>query len=289
VSEDNNAQSIIDAATSAAEPNPLEVGKVYAVAVPSNGSVDVIDLDPEDRLGNPRRKSGTVAVQSANSFVAYVGKHGTASSEVYADRIGKKIVGVLNAGTAAPGELLDEGLAGWGDHRVEFDMQFTDEWKAWLENDGKLLPQVAFAEFIEDHQSDINVPGGAEMLEVAQSIIATSSVNFESTKRLSTGEAQLEYREEINGTAGKGTLEIPTIITLGLRPFEGAVAYAIDARFRYRINGGNLHLAYKLVEPEVKIRDAFESVVNDITEQLGEGALVLDGVAASARRPSGTF
>lgn len=288
-----NAQDIIDIATTAAGVPNLELGKVHAVPVPKGGDVKIIDLDPEDRLEHPRRKSGTVKVQSADSLVAYVKKHGHVFSEVYADRVGKRIVGVINAGQ----RTFDDGgeaNAGWGDHRVEFDVLLTDSWREWAEHDGQMLPQSQFAEFIEDHLSDISVPAAADMLEIAQSIIATSSVNFESTKRLSTDEAQLEYRETINASAGsppggaKGTLEIPTLITLGLKPFEGAPAYAVDARFRYRINGGNLHMSYKLVEPEEKIRDAFEAVVNDVTENLTD-QLVLDGVPAEPRRPQPPF
>lgn len=280
----SDAQAIVDAATAAAEAKVLATGEVYALPVPLGGSVKVIDLNPESILENPRRKSGTVKVQSADSLVAYLKKHGDSNSEVYADRVGRKIVGVINADQ-------DGYNAGWRDYRVEFDIHPTDTWLEWMGNNGKMLPQVAFAEFIEDHLSDVSKPAAADMLEIAQSIIAKSSVNFESTRRLSTGAAQLEYRETVEASAGngaKGTLEIPTTITIGIRPFEGAAPYAIDARFRYRINGGDLHLSYKLNDPEEKIRDAFDAVVNDITEQLEEG-LVLDGIPAEARRPAPTF
>ena len=282
--DQSNAQAIIDVALTASDPKKLDPGAVYSVTEP-NGGVRLIDLATDELAVYPSRKRGTVKVQSADAFVAYLKKHGQSYSEVYADRVGKRIVGVVNASMGTTGDGLDD-YAGWGDHRVEFDVILTDAWKEWLKNDGTLMPQVAFAEFIEDHLSDISVPAAAEMLEIAQSIVATMSVNFESTRKLSTGEAQLEYRETHEAQAAKGTLEIPTTITLGLAPFEGAAAYALDARFRYRINQGNLHLAYKLVDPELKIKDAFDHIVNDITEQLGEdGGLVLDGVPADPVRP----
>lgn len=288
---ESDAKAIIDVATTAHEPVELTPGNVYAVPVPQDGEVKLIDLDPEDRLPNPRRKKGTVKVQSGDSLVAYLRKHGHPFSEVYADRVGKRIVGIVNAGAPTPDGAAtksDEANAGWGDHRVEFDVLLTDEWKEWAENDGVLMPQMAFAEFIEDHLSNIQSPPAADMLEIAQSLLAKSSVNFESSKRLATGEVEFEYRETHEAQAAKGSLDVPQTITLGLRPFEGAPAYVIEARFRYRINQGNLALSYKLVEPELKIRDAFDALVADITDALDD-KLVLDGVAAPPHQASPVF
>lgn len=283
----SDAQAVINTAVASAEPNLLEEGGVYSLALPEGGTVQVIDLNPEDRQPVPARKKGTVRVQSGDSFVAYVKKHGHAFSEVYADRVGKKIVGVINSGAPTVASSDDPGSAGWGDHRVEFGVLLTDEWQEWAANDGKMMPQMEFAEFIEDHLSNIQVPASVDMLEIAQSLIASKSVNFESSKRLADGQVNFEYRETQEASAAKGSLDVPTTIKLGLRPFEGAPAYVIDARFRYRINQGNLALSYKLVEPELKIRDAFDALVADITEALDD-QLVLDGVPADpqwARQP----
>lgn len=269
----DNMQAIIDVATVAYEPQPLERGAVYAVPVPVDGQVEIVDLDTDDHRGFPRRKSGTVHVHSAASFIEYLAKHGMTNTEVYADAVGRTVVAVVNAGDQAG---TDEGVAGFGDHRVVFNIIATKAWKDWVQYDGKMQTQEEFSEFIEDHLIDIVRPSAADMLEIAQSIQVSTGTTFESSKRLSTGQTQFEYREESTGTAGGvQRLEIPQMIELGIAPFEGSATYKVDARFRYRLNGGNLKLSYKLVNPEDRVRDAFAGVVADIRE--GVTVPVFDG------------
>ncbi|MEA3413160.1 MAG: DUF2303 family protein [Pseudomonadota bacterium] len=74
----------------------------------------------------------------------------------------------------------------------------------------------------------------------------------------------LTYVEEVKGSAGaKGDITIPEVFSLGIRPFKGMVPCELKARFRYRINGGQLSMLYKLHRPG-KIADA------DIVEEIEE-------------------
>jgi uncharacterized protein YfdQ (DUF2303 family) len=275
-------QPIIDAAVSSTEPHVLATGEVYAIR--SKDSLAIVDLTTDRYRDEPRRKQGHVSVHDGHSLVEYVKKHGTFATEVYCDMLNYQIVAVLNAGYEAVAEDDAVGEAGWGDHRVSFAVARTPAWKEWSGNDGKTMAQVDFAEFIEDHLTDITSPAAADMLEVAQSIQATINTVFESSKRLSSGEAQFEYREEQTASAGKGRLDIPTTIELALKPFEGSPPYKVEAHFRYRINAGRLSMSYKLVKPDDVIRDAFDGVVADVTEALGEtGATVFVGIPAEPR------
>lgn len=250
----NNAQAIIDTATRAAEPHETFPG-VYIVTVPDGGDVQVIDM--EKQLDEPRRKSGSFAVHDAASFCAYLKKHGGERSEVWADAIGHRIVGVVNA--------HGNGGAGWADHRVTYAAQLTPAWLAWATNDGELLNQSAFAELIEDRAVDIVKPSAADMLELAQTFQATVGVRFESSKLLSSGERQLAYREEVDAKAGRaGRMDVPKEFTLALMPFEGAEIYKVTARFRYRISDGALRVGYRLERPEDVLREAFEGVVSAV-------------------------
>lgn len=250
----NNAQAIIDNATAAAEPT-IFTDDLAAFVVPEGGKVEVVDLASRlDRYKDrPRRKVGAFTVHDGGSFCAYMGKHAGEHSEVWADAVGTKIVGVLNA--------HDVGEADWADHRVTYGVQHTKAWLAWTQHDGRLLDQNAFAELIEDRALDIVSPSAADMLELAQTFQATIGVKFESSKRLSSGEAQLEYRETVEAKAGKaGRMDVPKQFQLAVKPFEGAETYKVTARFRYRITDGSLRVGYKLERPEDVLRDAFEGV-----------------------------
>lgn len=264
MSMESNAQAIIDNALVAAQPAKLDQdGRFWGYALPDGAHAHVVDI--EDHLEafreTPRRKSGIYQVHDAESFLAYLAKHGDDNSEVWADVVGNRITGVLNAhGDGSQGQR-------WEDHRVVYQVKHTDAWVAWVRHDGHLLDQSTFAEHIEDRAVDIVDPSGADMLELAQTITATIGGSFESSKRLSTGERQLEYREKIDAQGGKkGQFAIPETFTLALKPFEGADPFKVIARLRLRINGGDLRIGYKLERPEDVLRGAFLSVVEAITE-----------------------
>ena len=262
-----DTQPIIDVAVASTGPQKVtEEFRFHTVTTPNDG-VRLIDLEAErDKLRDtPRRKTGVYKVHDADSLVAYVDKHGDDESEVWADTVAFKIVGVLNA---HEGDRSNQASAGrFEDHRVEYGVLFTEAWKKWTKYDGQLLDQQSFAELIEERAIDVVGPSGAEMLEVAQTFKATVGVHVESSTRLSTGQRQFKFHEEIDGKAGKtGQLEIPETFTLGLQPFEGADAFKVTARLRYRMNDGVLRMGYKLERPEDIIRTAFLSVVDKVRQ-----------------------
>lgn len=194
--------------------------------------------------------------------------------EVWADAVAAKITGVIDAHEKTDGTIPG---ARHEQHRVEYAVLLTDAWKAWREHDGKLLGQTDLAEHFEARSIDIVKPSAADMLELAQSFHATTSASFESSKRLSDGQSQFEHRENIDATAGKkGQLTIPASFELGLKPFEGADAFKVTARFRYRITNGVLRIGYKLDRPEDVLRQAFLSVVENVEEGIAEKGIDLN-------------
>lgn len=260
-----NAQAVIEAAIRSAEAQPLDdEGRFYSVVTPMDGKHTLVDLDAhrEALLPAPRRKVGTYTVHDAHAFAAYLKKHGTAESEVWADMPGQKLTAVINANESANPQ--------WEDYRISYAILHTPAWEAWAAHDGKLLAQQDFAEHIEARAVDILDPAGAVILELAQTFQATTGVEFQSQKILSTGQAQVTYRETIDAKAGKsGQLDIPKTFTLGLIPFWGAEAFKVTARLRFRIREGHLFLGYQLERPEDILRDAFTTVVADVESRIG--------------------
>lgn len=269
-----DAQAVIDAALRSAEPTIIGDSSLAAFVVPADGRLEVVDLEKrlESYQPTPRRKAGEFRVHDAASFLAYLSKHGADETEVWADAQAARIVAVLNAHTLSR-------TAGWADHRLVYSVQHTDAWKAWALHDGKLLDQSTFAEHIEARALDIMRPTAAEMLELAQTFQATIGVRFESTKLLSSGERQFEYRETVDAKAGRaGKLDVPKDFELALTPFEGADRFKVTARFRYRISDGALRIGYRLDRPSDVLREAFLSVVEAI--ESGTEHPVFRGVSA---------
>lgn len=269
-STNGEAQTIVDTALRSAPPAELTPGKVYAFHTATG--VHQIDLTGDQYKDAPNRKAGTTVVRDATSFLAYWTKHADDSSEVYADSERLTITAVLDANTAT--------AARWEGHRLTLALRRTDAWQQWTGNDGKLLTQEAFAEFLEDHLPELLEPSAAEMLEIAQSIQGVSKAEFQSGTRLSDGRRQFQYVETVTAKAGqKGQLTIPETFVVGLVPFEGSEGYRLTARFRYRIGtDGRLTMGYKLERPADTLRTAFQDVVGAIGEDID--VPVLNGTPA---------
>ncbi len=265
-----DAQAIIDVTRQGVAPVEINDGTVYAF-VGSDG-VEVVDGRAYSEY--PIRKTGRFTTFDAPSFVAYATEQAETDSKVWVDDTRFTAVAVLN------GHL--GGLPGHGDHRVTLQLRKSDQWETWLKHDGQLLNQTDFAELIEDNAPDIIEPSPAEMLELAQSFQARTRVDFESTKQLADGRRSLEYKETIEAKAGqRGQIEIPGEFHLALRPFIGSEIYRIIARFRYRINNGNLVIGYKLTRPADVQRSAFDDIIGEIKTGVEAHMLtVLNGTPA---------
>lgn len=230
---------------------------IKALVIPTGYRLETIDL--YEATTAPRRKTGDYTVDDPDSFIAYIDRHITGGTEVYASESRRTIAATID------GHLPT--TAGFQDHTLTYTAQPTPEWTEWIQNNGQWMGQEEFAELVEDRAPDIVRPTAADMLELAQTFVATKAVAFKSGKQLSTGERELEYRETVEASAGRaGRLTIPPEFDLALRPFVGADAYKVTARLRYRIIDEHLRLAYKLNRPEDVVREAFAGVVDTIQE-----------------------
>lgn len=263
-------QPIAALAQQALKPQAVEPGGIYLVAT-ADGRIEHVDLTGPEYTGQLDRKAGTTTVRDAASFLAYYGKHHDADTEVYSDVERLSVTAVLDAHQAA--------TARFGAHRLVLSLRRTKAWDEWLALDGKLVDQDRFANFLEDHLPNLVEPDAATMLEIAQSIKATTKAEFQSSSRLQSGERKFAFVEDTKASAGtKGDLAIPETFRIAVPPFEGADAYSMTARFKYRLGGGQLALGYKLEQPEERARAAFADVLAEIAN--GVGTPILNGTPA---------
>jgi uncharacterized protein YfdQ (DUF2303 family) len=227
--------------------------------VAAGNDYQIVDLQPY--ADAPRRAAGIVQLVTTDSLVTYLHRHtrpeainGSVDDQrcsLYVDLPNFTAITVLN-------DHSYDG-PGWRDDRATLKWQPTPGWQRWAGVDRKMLQQDEFSELIEDGLTEIATPSGADLLELAQSIRATTSANFRSDRRLQNGRVQLTYVEEVDARAGAdGQMEIPADITLVLAPFQGAEPVTVKARLRYRVTGGKLTLGIILNNPDIVLADAVD-------------------------------
>lgn len=236
------------------------VGDTPILVLPAGAKVE----DLERFLPNPTRKRGTVKLNDAGSFISYVGAEKTAATRLYGrygGLVGPGFVAVFDDHGATPG---------WQNYQAAYACPLSNEWKTWTANSGQQKTQELFAQFMENNLPDIAVPAAADMLEISRGLEAKKKVNFASGIRLSNGQNELTYEEEITGTAQKGKLQVPEEFTLGIPVLEGGINYAVNARLRYRIaDGGKLTMWYELIRPHKILEDAVRQVWVEIEQKTG--------------------
>jgi len=221
-------------------------------------STDVASL-----RSTPRRVKGDVTVTDTASWLAYYGKHKTAGSEVFGDVATSTVTAVLNAPESPTAPA-------WGDHRLTLHLTHSQAWQAWTQKNGDFLTQESFAEHIEDRTPDLVEPTAAEMLEVAQTVRATTNVKFESASRLHDGQRRFQYHETTEGRAGtRGELAVPTALSLQLQVWRGVpIVVPVTARFRFRIAADGIRLAFVLDRLEDVLDAAWTNLLGDLTKDI---------------------
>lgn len=223
-------------------------------------------------LDRPLRLAQSIDATDAQSWLDYWNRFAEDHSTVFFDVKRAKLLGILDYHTP-----LDDCavMPSHCEHRVAYAFPQTVEWQRWQANSGKRMSQIDFAGFIEDAIPDIVSPTGADLLEIVTTLQAKTDITFASATRLDNGQVQFVYQEDIKGTAGaKGTLKIPDTLQLGIRLFQGMTAYALEARFRYRIKDGGVTLWYDLVRPERIVEDAMNQVYDQIKSGMQAGHLI---------------
>lgn len=272
----SEAATIAALAVTGIEPRELDAGTIYAVADGRDG-VKVIDTD--DFADAPRHAKANRTITDAASFVAYVNRHRTPGTEVYAHTSASSVIAVIDSheGSDAP--------AGWEKHKLTLALEKTKAWEAWMasdlgQNSRSWFTQQEFAEFIEDRALDVIEPDHATLIEIATTFEAKSKADFGSAVRLDSGAIQFEYTETVAAKAGqKGTIEVPKRIQLALRPYIGGPIYYLWAQFRYRTGANGLALGYAIERPENILDAAFADIVTEIregrTDKVGDADPVL--------------
>ncbi len=263
-------QACVDLGRALGQPirNPLPGGEPFLV-IPNGYTVADISAHAP-----PTHIRTHVALTEPAAFIAYVNRFKTDRTLIFASVTdsGAKLNAVLDY-HGPPSVATDCHQADRLAHKATFECIPTNEWRQWVEANGKRFDQVGFATWLEEHQDLIVTPTGAELLEFVQTLEGKNSVRFNSAIRLASGGNALAYDEdvELQGSARteSGKMVLPSVIEAGIRPFQGLDKYKIRARLKYRIESRKLSLWFETIAMHRSVRDAAAGVLKDVAEKTG--------------------
>lgn len=246
-----------------------EANDVHHVALPKGFTL--VTVDNEELLPGPRRAKAKATFSDAASFLTYVGHHATPSTAAWCTFDPQTFALSFQA-------VIDDhapGAAGWRAHQASFIPALSTEWKAWKGQDRKSMPQITFAEWLQEHEPDIasqpGMPTSLQMLTMATEFVALEERVFKSAVKLNSGGVRLVYVAD----ADKGTTDAMQMFekfALGIPVFaDDKVLSPITARLKYRQNGGAVSFHYELVRPD----KAHQAAALDMIEQIRGGLLAV--------------
>ncbi len=257
---DNLVDTAVDAGIIVGEPKLIEGGGGYTV-LPDSAKIH----DLERFLPKPAYAKGEVKARTVDALTAYVTRHKTDDTAVFADVEAGKVHAVIDW-------LSAKNEPAHAAHSVVYTAPLSLEWQRWNAINGKQMAQADFARFIEENREDVVTPDGATMLELAKTLDAKSKVTFKSSVRLDNGNTDLAFKDETTASGGiDGKVAIPNEIEIGIPVFYGGDRYKIKALFRYRIVDGKLVLWIDLH----RIKHVRDAAFGDVIEAVKNGC---DGV-----------
>lgn len=231
--------------------------------------VEVVDVRGKVPAAFPPRAPERRTVTDTASFLAEVARRPLLQglSTVWGNRDKGQVSVIYN-------ELPADATADYTRRSDVLTLQFVadPDW-ATLFNaaDGRFHSQLEFGDLIEQAGHLITSHPAAEIVEIVDSVRASSKGAFESNIKRATGSVNLTYSEEVSAKAGTATrqLEVPREITLSARPFEDYPLIEIRCWLRINVSQGQLGLGLFPQPYEHLVRDAWTQKTGELAEALG--------------------
>ncbi len=274
-----NAKTILDAGIALAAQK--EVNGIPITLVPDGTTLhEHFALMP-----NPQRIHRVLTLHDTESIVLYVRAFREPGTVIFFDefRQGGAIFSAVldyHEGNSTISEAADNETAAlnllaeihprWCSHIARYTPRTTDEWRAWMASSNMHMNQELFARFIEEHVDDVDTD---EMRRTLTAISLTLQIKkdiaFDSSRRLNNSTVQLNYSENVEGTAANGTIAIPVTFNLKIQPIAGAPPIVVKCRFKYVFRNRAAELWYEIVDPAKVMQATLDTIKQHIQENTG--------------------
>lgn len=250
-------------------------GETCAFFINGKGEAQSLAAIEEVYLDHPRRRKGTVQVDTVKSFIELVNRDKLEESVIFASK--GKVTAVLNYHS-------EDGPPGFCDDRIVYAFPFSEEWRAWYPKNACKMDQRAFAEFVEDRSFDVGVPsdagtitkkwseslgvrlaGPSELATLGEGLSVRVEETVENAHRQQSGEVTLIHKTEHKDGAGQ-PLKVPGAFHIMIPIVEDGPLYSIPVRLRYRVAGGKVTWFYEMHRPDVFLKHALDDTIKTVKE-----------------------
>jgi uncharacterized protein YfdQ (DUF2303 family) len=151
------------------------------------------------------------------------------------------------------------------------------EWQVWRGQNTKPMAQLAFAEFLEANDGDINgsegFPTSADMMQMAGNFEINCDKRLKSVVRTADGGMALEFVDQ-SDDATVEKMRMFSKFQLGIPIFWAGAGFLLQARLKHRIREGKAYFHYELIRPDYAHETAARKVIEDVTEGIGDTPLL---------------
>lgn len=184
--------------------------------------------EADKRAAGPRRRTGTVELESIESLIAYIKRYKGEDTVAFAP--------VKTAGITAVFDYHPSGpdAARWREDRASYRCAFSRQWLFWTDAEKKVYGQVAFGDLLEANEVDLTTRDGfassTTMLEVARNLSIISKGTYKRTHDPVSG----QYTFTASDEHAEQSTKIPKGFALAIPVFEGDDAlYPVEALMRF--------------------------------------------------------
>lgn len=237
------AQAVAALALAGAAPPAVIItakdGREFLIVRNNEGGYFDTDITPPNSIPDvlPGHITQKITLQTVDSLGEYLLRFREPDTVLLGDVFNNRIVGLI--------DYHGPGQAHRSAHVADLTLPYSTEYKAWTSIDGKLLPQLEFARWIEENAIDIKAPSGADLLEVCRDLQAKRKVNFKSAVRTASDNESFEYTDE-TGVTVSGDIELPTQFLLSFPIYFGDARQDLTAFLRWKFDEGKLFLGIQL-------------------------------------------
>lgn len=257
---------------------------VPALWNPKDGQIISLRGEVEKYRLFPSRRLGTANVQTLGSFIALLNRHKVGNeSVVFADTKWEapSFTAVIDYHQAE--RIGGQPNARHGQHRIHYPFPLSEEWQAWVKNNGEVMSQLDFATFLEDRIAELSTPTPeekaelegtfattvatpAELVRLSKGLKIHVSSSVEEERTLNSGEGQIKW-QEVHKTETGEPLKVPGMFMLSIPPFRAGEMVRIPVRLRYRMNSGRVFWFYQIYRPDIHITARVEADLEQVATE----------------------
>jgi len=205
-----------------------------------------------------------VALYDLSSFVSYVNQFKLPGTRIFG------VPSHLGNGNAGFIAVIDyhpsHETPGYCENRATFTLKHSEQWTRWTR--AQPMPQVAFAEFIEENRKDVVAPDVAVLLDIVTKFRASRKQDYDSVVYQPNGDVTVAWSEKTEN-AGKPGVAVPTELGLGIPVYFKGELYSVPVLMRYRLADGKLMFMIKVDRPDYIEQAAFDATAKQIAEATG--------------------